>query len=167
MKRMAISLIFALTLVWFASFRVSAEKQLFSLTVEAPSEPLKVGGELRLRVTVTNTSDRSITFIRSPGIIPHEAIRYNIEVRDSRGESAPPSEYVRKLKTSETRWFESSHAYTIKPGESFVDDVEVTRFYDLSQPGKYTISVAREFPPRQKLGEGAVKSNSIDVTVVP
>jgi len=41
MKRMAISLISALTLVWFASFRVAAEKQLFSLTIEAPSEPLK------------------------------------------------------------------------------------------------------------------------------
>jgi hypothetical protein len=48
-----------------------------------------------------------------------------------------------------------------------VDDVEVIKFYDLSEAGKYTISVAREIPPRQKLGEGAVKSNSVDLTVVP
>jgi hypothetical protein len=167
MKRMAISLIFALTLVWFASFRVSAEKQLFSLTVEAPSEPLKVGGELRLRVTVTNTSSHTIVFVRSPGQIPEEFFRYSVEVRDSKGQSAPPSAYVKQLNDPRASTFESRRAYSLKPGESFVDDVEVTKFYDLSQPGTYTISVAREFPPRQKLGEGKVKSNSVRLTVVP
>jgi hypothetical protein len=56
---------------------------------------------------------------------------------------------------------------TLKPGESFIDEVTVTQFYDLSQPGEYTISLARPFPPRQNLGEGRVKSNTITLTVLP
>jgi predicted DNA-binding transcriptional regulator AlpA len=39
------------------------------------------------------------------------------------------------------------------------------QLYDLSQPGMYTISVEREFPPAQNLGVGSIKSNTITVTV--
>ena len=59
----------------------------------------------------------------------------------------------------------SSLARTLMPGESFIDQVTVTRFYDLSQSGKYTIGVALQIPPRQDLGKGVIKSNSIVVTV--
>jgi len=47
-----------------------------------------------------------------------------------------------------------------------VDEIDVTKLYDLSQPGKYTISAARYIPPTQSLGEGKVRSNSITVIVV-
>jgi len=56
---------------------------------------------------------------------------------------------------------------TVNPGESFVERVTVTKTYDLSKPGKYTISVVRPIESWQKLGEGKVKSNSVTVTVVP
>ena len=168
MSRVISSGIYLSTLVLLSALSASADKQLFSLGIDAPSEPLKSGAELRLHVRVTNTSDRAITFIRSPGLIPEEAFRYEMEVRDARAQSAPRSAYVRKLESAQTVTEEiSKYAYKLKPGESFVDDVEITRFYDLSRPGKYTISVAREMPPAQKLGEGKVKSNTITITVVP
>lgn len=39
----------------------------------------------------------------------------------------------------------------------------VTKFYDMSRPGKYTIQVSRAVP--KELGGGTVKSNAITVTV--
>ena len=144
---------------------VDADNQLFSLTLAGPKEPLKSGAELRLRVTVKNTSERKIAFIRSPGVIPEEGFRYTIDVRDADSKNAAPSQYVRELTNKTTVTFESRYAQWLEPGESFIDEVTVTKFFDLSQPGKYTIWVARELPPRQNLGEGKVKSNSVVVVV--
>lgn len=142
-------------------------KQLFSLALSAPKEPIKAGANLDLLVTVTNTSARKIAFIVSPGPLPEDGWQYEITVRDSLGRPAPPSAYVRNLdKRLPLYPGGSTVGRTLAPGESFVDEVDVTMLYDLSRPGKYTISVSRDFPPRQNLGEGRVLSNTITVTVV-
>ena len=156
----------AITLTFFSPLAAPGPKQFFSLTVAAPKEPIKAGTELRLLVTVTNTSDRDISFITSPGLIPEDGARYEIDVRDIQGSPAPPSAYLRTKDNRIPTEYGSNIARTLGPGESFVDKVTVTRFYDLSQPGKYTIWVALPTPPRQNLGEGKVKSNSITVTVI-
>ncbi len=165
MKRINRSLVYGVILIFFATLSASADKQLFSLAIDAPTEPLKSGAELRLLVTVKNTSDRTIGFIRSPGLVPEEGFRYQIDARDQQGQPAPPSAYALELKNRRMGTFESRYAHWLKPGESFVDQVTVTKFYDLNQPGKYTISVAREIPPRQNLDKGSVRSNAVTVTV--
>jgi hypothetical protein len=118
-----------------------------------------------LLVTVTNTSNRDISFITSPGPIPEDGLIYQIDVRDAQGRSAPPSADLRTRDPRVPINYGSRLARTLKPGESFVDQVTVTRFYDLSRPGEYTISVSRPMPPRQNLGKGSVKSNAITVKV--
>lgn len=55
---------------------------------------------------------------------------------------------------------------TLKPGEALVEEIDVTKLYDLSQPGIYTISVTRHPEPWQHLGAGVFRSNTIAVTVV-
>jgi len=150
----------------FAALAAPGPKQLFSLTIAAPKEPIRAGTELRLLVTVTNTSDRTISFITSPGPIPEDGARYEIDVRDVQGSPAPPSAHLRGRDNRISTDYGSRIARTLGPGESFVDQVTVTRFHDLSQLGKYTIWVALPIPPRQDLGEGKVKSNSITVTVM-
>jgi hypothetical protein len=156
---------YAIALTFSAALAAPGPKQLFSLTVAAPKEPIRAGTELRLLVTVTNTSDRNISFITSPGQIPEDGARYEIDVRDVQGSPARPS----ALRTKDNRIptdYGSRIARTLGPSESFVDQVTVTRFHDLSQPGKYTIWVALPIPPRQGLGEGKIRSNSITVTVI-
>ncbi len=165
MKPYALFLAYAFTLVSCGPIAVSTPKQLFSLTIAAPKKPVKEGEELQLLVTVKNTSDRTIGFIRSPGLVPEEGFRYQIDARDQQGQPAPPSAYALELKNRRMGTFESRYAHWLKPGESFVDQVTVTKFYDLNQPGKYTISVAREIPPRQSLDKGSVRSNAVTVTV--
>ena len=155
----------AIALTFFAAVAAPGPKQLFSLTIATPKEPIRAGTELRLLVTVTNTSDRNISFITSPGPIPEDGARYEIDVRDVHGSPASASAYLRAKDNRIPTDYGSSIARTLGPGESFVDQVTVTRFHDLSQLGKYTIWVALPIPPRQDLGEGKVRSNSITVTV--
>jgi hypothetical protein len=157
----------AMTLTSYAALTAPEPKQLFSLTIASPKEPIKAGTELRLLVTVTNTSDRTINFITSPGSIPEDGARYEIDVRDAQGSPASPSANLRTKDNRVSTDYGSRVSRTLRASESFVDKVTVTRFYDLSQPGNYTIWVALPIPPRQNLGEGKIKSNSITVTVVP
>jgi len=147
------------------SLTVPGPKQLFSLTIAAPKEPIRSGKEFCLLVTVTNTSDRAISFITSPGPIPEDGFRYEISVRDAQGNAAAPSANLHTKDRRIPTEYESRIARTLRTNESFVDQITVTRFYDLSQPGKYTIWVALPIPPRQNLGEGNVRSNTIIVTV--
>jgi hypothetical protein len=145
---------------------VSASQSPFSLKIAEPTGPQKSGSELRLRITVTNTSDREITFITTPGQVPEDDFQYELMVRDERGQSAPPSAFMRTRDPRLPMYSGSRIGKSVRPSESFVDEVNVTRFFDLSRPGKYTISVARPNPPRQNLGDGKVQSNSVTVTVV-
>jgi hypothetical protein len=83
-----------------------------------------------------------------------------------------PFAYIRGLKGKKTVTWSSNVGRWLEPGESFVDQVTVTRYYDLRQPGTYTIWVARRIqpylapPPGRKLRKDYVKSNVITVTVV-
>ncbi len=168
MKRVRRPFVYSVALICFAIPSICAPKEPFSLTIVPPQEPVKAGAELRLRITLRNTSDRSMTFVRSSGLglTPEEGFRYQIDVHDAQGHPAPPSSYVREHGSgmTVTDWIHNVPV-TLEPGESFIDEVTVTTFYNLSQPGKYTISVARPMPPRQNLGKGSVKSNIITVTV--
>ena len=168
MKKLALSLVWVLAITDPATNLASRDKPPFSLVLAAPDEPLKAGAELHLRVTVTNTSNRKIAFIRSPGLTPEEGFRYQIEVRDAQGQLASPSAYVQNLKKSVNVNEEiSRYAEWRKHGEFFVDDLNITKFYDLRKPGTYVITVTRPMPPRQNLGRGVVKSNTIEVTLIP
>lgn len=50
---------------------------------------------------------------------------------------------------------------TLKPGERFVERVEVTKFYDMRAPGNYTIALEGTGPAKA----GAVKSSAVKVLV--
>jgi hypothetical protein len=66
----------------------------------------------------------------------------------------------------------SSTLHILKPGESFVDEINVTDKYDLSRPGLYAIWLVRPVPTnltpyaKKKYWKGSVRSNTITVTVV-
>lgn len=160
---------FAWAIILLCSLRLAADgpKQLFSLTIAAPKEPIKAGTEVRLLVTVKNTSNRTISFVVSPGLVPEDGLLYRINARDAKGQQAPPSAAIRNRdKRVSAQYFISRTARTLRPGAFFVDQVTITDFYDLSEPGNYTISLAREIPVHQKLGKGSVKSNDVTVTIV-
>ena len=140
----------------------------FSVTLNAPDKPLRSGAELHLLVTIKNTSDHEITFSTSPGAIPEDGFRYKVEVLDAHTHPAPPSPLVVEMRSGKelVDTWSSNIGRTLKPGESFVDQIDVTKLYDLSQPGIYTISVTRPLQPWQGFGKGAVRSNTLAVTVV-
>jgi hypothetical protein len=148
-----------------------------SVTLKVPNKPLKAGTDLVLRATVKNTSDHDIIFPTSPGLIPSDGLRYDIQALDEQAQPAPPSARVLAQRATRGKGGPGvavigNTGHTLKPGQSLVEEINVTRYYDLSRPGTYTIWVIHPLPLQvppwaaKKYWKGFVRSNTITVTVV-
>jgi hypothetical protein len=145
----------------------SDSDRLFSVTLHAPSAAIKSGEEVPLRVTVTNISDHTLRFGRTPGIVPHEELSYQIEIRDALGKEPSLTPFFQHLKQNPASTWGSYTTYSLEPGKSFDDEVTITKLYALTRRGQYRVSVARGQDPLEKSGKGIVQSNSIILTVIP
>jgi hypothetical protein len=167
MKCTASKIAFVLAIIFSAAISTSADTPLFSVTLDTPRAPLKSGAKLVLRVTVKNTSDHNIPFKRTNNPQSNEEFRYEIDVRDGSGHRAPPSAQVRALQGQISMVEDiNNHAYWVKPGESYSDDLEITKLFDLT-PGEYTVWVSKDLLSRQPRPEDTVKSNPVTVVVQP
>jgi hypothetical protein len=170
MKRMSRSLVCGAAVLFpLAALAVGApnQKQPFTLTLAAPKEPLKAGQPLILRVTVANTSDRGFMVPVSQGSPDVERI-YRLHILDERG-LTPPRAPLPKPKGGKGFVIRlgSGQGRRLNPGESVVDEVNISHVYDLSRPGKYKIWIAEPFyGGPHNVPKGLVRSNSITVTVV-
>src|SRR5580658_8220366 len=66
----------------------------FSLAVKLPKETVVAGAELRLKVVLTNTSKETISVEKSGDGFFY----YDVDVRDSHGESAPDTDDGKQIK---------------------------------------------------------------------
>jgi hypothetical protein len=144
-----------LTLPMARPARVAGE--IFSLKISTSQENVSIGSEIKLRTMLTNETDHDITIHER-----NRACDYALEVRNSRGELAPETEQERQLKCGEAVAGRNI-IVTLKPGEDYEGEIYVNGLYDMTQPDKYTLQVAREIP--KELGKGTVKSNIITIDV--
>ena len=139
----------------------------FALRIDAYAEgvssynlAVKAGEEVGIHIVKTNTSmrreeDCSMTHNSMTGLDD----KYEYEVRDSAGNP------VGKKAITSPEPFASvpSQGCTIKPGASQTSFATMSRLYDLSRPGNYTIQVSQ--PASDNPADGIVKSNVISVKV--
>lgn len=121
---------------------------------------VKAGEDVGVNITKTVTSkhevDCSIAWSNLSGLDE----KYQYDVRDSSGNP------VGKHTTTQPLPYMSGLSSGVcKPGEAPGNSGNntITRLYDLSRPGKYTIQVSQ--PTSNNPADGAVKSNTITVTV--
>jgi hypothetical protein len=135
--------------------------RLFSLTIRPVHDVATAGSQIRLQVVLTNTSDHDIGILKSA---PESD--YIVDVRDSRGNVAPDTDFGRKQKDPATvKVSVATPMYSLKPGESLRDEIQIERLYKISSLGRYNIQVSRIVP--EEMGSGVVKSNTVNVTVTP
>lgn len=163
--RLAKHVLFSLLFCSGVALASSDSTEPFSVTLQPPSTPVKVGSEVQVKATTTNTSDHAIRFARGFG---EREFDFDIDVRDEKGQTPPLTDIYRELKEHPTSRWGSYSTYVLDPGKSFDDQLVVTKLYAITRPGKYTISVTRgQRPMWQTLGKGGVTSNSVTVTIIP
>lgn len=150
----------------------------FSITISAP-DSVAMSSKLKIDIACKNVSDHQIPSSKAGFGGPWD---YTVDVRLGVSEPVPLTEYSKILQGIDTgeskrtlspeerrREFRrhvtsgSTIIQFLAPGETQKDEIPVSKLYDLSKPGRYTIQIQRT-DPETKL---VVKSNSITVTVTP
>ncbi len=146
----------------------------FSLAISTPYDVVMTGSEVRVRITLTNTSnhDIGVNFDRLASS-PSGEEHYGIEVQNDKGIRAPLTRHGHRMRGEvpdpptvddiADDLFGSDFLISVKPRDVTHDTIIANKMYDLIQPGKYSIQVNRWDPESNTM----VKSNTITVTVAP
>jgi hypothetical protein len=152
---------FAILGLLFATCAGAADTGGLSLKLNVFDRTVKDGSKIGIRVTTTNESDHTITYHNT------NYCNYSFKVLTHAGTPAPETELEKMLDLNcgtkgglETTGRDI--LVTLKPGESSSEDFGLAAFFDMSQPGEYSIQVERTFP-----GIGHYSSRVEYVTVTP
>ncbi len=153
----------------------SAVSPVLKVDLRGKEAAVKAGSPLWIEVSTTNPSDHEISFWKSTNA------NYAIEVADDSGRPLPDKRpgyrhgrfdpTLLDPKNLDPKLVDSGEivkmlsgslvCVTMKPGENSVDRIDVTKFYDMSAPGSYTIAVEGMGPAKT----GTVKSSPVKVLV--
>jgi len=136
-----------------------------ALTISTDHETVAPRSKVIVTVHLTNVSNRPLSFPRWSFGGPDPS--YRVEVRNSQGQLAPYTEDYGKRVRREfpyDSFVGRSVGYTVEKGETVTEEIEVTKKYDLSTPGKYTIRV---FHPDREANIDVQSTNTINLTVTP
>jgi hypothetical protein len=171
-------LIFALFpgLLWLAATSTAQDSRLpkrsFSLSIQGPLDPVRVGSAIPLKLTLTNPSDGDVREAIIPGT-DGKPLR-SIDIRVYMASGAPVRETVYGMEIHGRKppgpqggvphggGVLTVFTFAVKPGKTFSEDADLSKEFDLNKPGKYTVQADR-FDP---LGASLIKSDIITVTVV-
>ena len=151
--RIPFALLLVVVSALFAVAGTHAAKQPLTIDISADKSTVKAGSPVWIKVHVTNTSKKELDFSASVNNMTGADPNYRFDVRDEAEHAVAKRVYEHpELATG------SPVSRTLKPGESYSDDQDVSRVIDMSRPGQYAIQVSWT-------KDAAVKSNTITVTV--
>jgi|ERR1035437_10059230 hypothetical protein len=132
-----------------------AAQQPFTITISADEPTVNAGSDVYINIKQTNTADH---VVNCGGMNSNGMDRsYVYYVLDENGKSIEkPGEHHEFRGASPT-------FCNLATGESVAHDVILSRLYDFTKPGTYTIQVSR-YSGNDK--EGAIMSNIITITVM-
>jgi hypothetical protein len=139
-----------------------------SITIKTAQSTVNVGSDVEVEVEMRNISAGDI-FYGAAGVFGAGTTSFKWEIRDNKGRTIPMTEYGIKANHIDPSLegvpphvhAGSAFAETLGPGKSVVQKLALSKEYDLSKPGKYTIQALHTD------GKTDVKSNTITVTVTP
>jgi hypothetical protein len=136
--------------------------QPFTIAIKVTNGALRVGDEVRIHVTLENVSSKQIMIRRTPSPAQAEE-HYAVRVRYADGKDVPRTEYGT---AADSRQFAGSKIKVrLMPGETMEEDTVLSKQFNLSSPGEYTVQLSR--PVSDDLKDGIVKSNKLTVSIAP
>ena len=141
-----------------------------SIAIKTAQSAVKVGSDVEVEAEMRNISTEDVGFGGAMGP-PGGTTSFRWEIRDSEGKAVPMTEYGIKANHVDTPqgpapgvphiWAGSSFGASLGPGKSVVQKLALSKEYNLSKAGKYTIRALRSD------GQIDVKSNTVTLTLTP
>ena len=139
-------------------------KPTFTLAISTEHETVAAGSKVIVIVRLTNVSDHALEFGRFGFGGPDLA--YLVEIRDSQGQLAAYTQDYRKRLRREPPYDQPilgrAAGYGVEKGQTVTEEIEVTKQYDLTAPGKYAIRV---FHSDREAKVDVQSTNTITLTV--
>jgi len=154
--------VFTLT-ICVAAQRPASSASSFSLSIRPMQDsPVKASSTIEVECTMTNTSNHLLHPFRTTN--PGEYYLFDVRRDGAPVTDTEALKHMKKLgrprpekENSPVPYTTSAMFTSLAPRESLEDTVPVSEYFEMSQPGRYTI----------QLGQGKVKSNTVTVTVIP
>jgi hypothetical protein len=137
-----------------------------SITIKIPQTAVKIGSDVVVEAEMKNISAEDVGFVPT-STMSSSTTSFRWDIRDSVGKPVQMTEYGLKANHLDSpggvpRIFAgSSFSDRLAPGESVRQKLALSKEYNLSKPGNYTI---------EALGNDAgalVKSNTITLAITP
>lgn len=160
----ACSAIFLLLSTTFAQAPQSPSPYL--LTISVPTIAASAGTPITIQVAVKNNSQGDVTVLKSRASTRGE-LSYDVTVVTARGGPVPLTPYGRALHGQATTppimIQRKPYAATLKPGETIVDTIDLSRIYQLT-PGSYIVQVSET----ESMKSGPkITSNILKLAIAP
>jgi hypothetical protein len=164
----------------FGAYAVQTPRPPFTLALSATQSTIRSGAEVRVQIALTNISDHDLVVVREPRNDDADA-HYLLDVHGEDGKPAPESALGLALRGKDRNddelvpgkdglphgriYMRMSHNIqtTLKPGESLKEECVISRFYDLTLSGKYSVQLTRVVPDEPS--GTVVKSNVVTLSV--
>ena len=143
--------------------------RLFTIHIHTDRDRYPTGTEIRIMVDKTNITESPINC----SISGSDGARYVMDVRYEDGPTEKTEELNETLhpKPRKPDEFYSSTSSSMnascKPGETQKDWITVTKYFHMTNPGRYEITFSQETFPGEPKKSVLVKSNTITITVLP
>ena len=132
-----------------------------TVTISTPTPVAKSGTEIRIDVSVKNTSDQTIPILKALGFDGQTEFVNHPHVFDAKGE---PVAWIAGRHSGLSR-----KTITVEPGKSEDDFMILSKLYDMTKPGAYKVVVQHELEhfgvhhPDERFQ--FVRSNELQITV--
>ena len=114
------------------------------------------GEQIVVLITIKNTSDFESQLPSTSDVM----LDNEVSLTDATGNSPPVTAFGKKL-TSGMNRLGPRRTLRLQPGESKQISLDISQIYDLSLPGKYTLSISRFV----RAPRGMVKSNPLKIVI--
>ena len=157
--------ILTITLATVVSVLAQSPKPTISININAAQESYRSGDEIKLTVTLRNISHHKLYVDLS------RPAREPLDARHSSGEVVPLTKFGRALRGQEELVDEkgatviplsSGNIVELDPGKAVIETLVLTKEYDFSRVGTYTLQIHRPDPDTKNL---VIKSNIVTITV--
>lgn len=129
-----------------ATQKPSSTSPAISISVVPPSDPVHLGSPILLKVTVKNISGRLIGWESAHQDTAYQAFNVSLEQKNRKVET---TRFHRKMKNEqrpddppEVKNTDTT-LFQFEPGESLTFTIDVTKLYQITEPGTYTLDVSR------------------------
>ena len=152
----------------------TAPQPVLAAAIDPPKASVSPKDATIVNVTYTNVSEHQLVLRWSM-----LGVGLNIDVRDESGKPAPKTDFGKfydpSVDDKQKFALQQAHPETffaadrqdfaaLDAGKTKTWEFAVTRFYDMHQPGRYTIQIQEHDPESHFL---MIKSNAVTVTVTP